>query len=260
MGRFVVPNESEVDYLAQTFRPGVFSLNFRLFKNAIVVDDATVIGDFTEADYSGYSLQNVDSITPTSADSYLGLTNPKGFTGTYSAIFPGNSGSDQTVYGVYITYLGADLAEHLLGAANVFDANPAVALDGKTISGPSDITAILYNLRLWDFITGNPALPALAHYILFFDADNYAIAVGVPTVLEIHIREANDFLNGGYSGTAAFTSTDGAAVLPSPLDFTGLNGKTTFTVTMNTTGNQTIIATDTVDGSILGRITVSVQS
>jgi hypothetical protein len=52
----------------------------------------------------------------------------------------------------------------------------------------------------------------------------------------------------GYGGTVHFTSTDGAAVLPA--DATLINGTGTFSATLNTAGNQTITATDTVTTSI----------
>ena len=48
----------------------------------------------------------------------------------------------------------------------------------------------------------------------------------------------------GYTGTVHFTSTDGAATLPA--DATLTNGVGTFSATLNTLGNQTITATDTV--------------
>jgi CSLREA domain-containing protein len=54
----------------------------------------------------------------------------------------------------------------------------------------------------------------------------------------------------GYSGTAHFTSTDGAAVLPANSTLT--NGVGTFSTTLKTAGNQTITATDTVTASITG--------
>ena len=52
----------------------------------------------------------------------------------------------------------------------------------------------------------------------------------------------------GYTGTAHFTSTDGAAVLPA--DATLTNGTGTFSATLKTAGSQTITATDTVTASI----------
>src|SRR6266581_2448695 len=62
----------------------------------------------------------------------------------------------------------------------------------------------------------------------------------------------------GYSGTAHFTSSDGAATLPA--DSTLSNGTGTFSATLKTAGSRTITATDTVSSSITGTsgaITVS---
>ena len=53
-----------------------------------------------------------------------------------------------------------------------------------------------------------------------------------------------------YAGTAHFTSTDGAATLPANSTLT--NGVGMFSATLNTVGNQTITATDTVTASITG--------
>ena len=54
----------------------------------------------------------------------------------------------------------------------------------------------------------------------------------------------------GYAGTVHFTSTDVGAVLPANSTLT--NGVGTFSATLNTGGNQTITATDTVNSSITG--------
>jgi hypothetical protein len=54
----------------------------------------------------------------------------------------------------------------------------------------------------------------------------------------------------GYSGTVHFKSTDSAAALPA--NYTLTKGKGTFSATLNTAGNQTITATDTVYGSVTG--------
>ena len=54
-----------------------------------------------------------------------------------------------------------------------------------------------------------------------------------------------------YQGTVQFSSSDGDAVLPPDHTFTtgseGDNGVFTTSVTLNTTGDQTVTATDTVD-------------
>jgi Bacterial Ig domain/Right handed beta helix region/Immunoglobulin I-set domain len=66
----------------------------------------------------------------------------------------------------------------------------------------------------------------------------------------------------GYVGTVHFTSTDGAANLPSNYTFTGADaGAHSFSATLNTAGNQTITSTDTVNNSITGTSgTVSVSA
>ena len=53
-----------------------------------------------------------------------------------------------------------------------------------------------------------------------------------------------------YAGTVHFTSSDGAATLPTNSTLT--NGVGTFSATLKTAGNQTITATDTVTSSITG--------
>jgi hypothetical protein len=61
----------------------------------------------------------------------------------------------------------------------------------------------------------------------------------------------------------AFTTTDGLATLPANYRFTSTdNGTHTFVngVTFQTTGSQTLTATDMAHGSIVGSATVSVTS
>ena len=64
----------------------------------------------------------------------------------------------------------------------------------------------------------------------------------------------------GYRGTIHFTSSDGQAVLPANYTFTaGDGGVHTFSATLKTAGSQSLIATDTVTGSITGTQTITVQ-
>jgi hypothetical protein len=53
-----------------------------------------------------------------------------------------------------------------------------------------------------------------------------------------------------YSGTVHFSSTDGSAILPGNSTLT--NGTGTFSATLKTSGNQTIMAADTVTASLTG--------
>ncbi|MBT9331512.1 Ig-like domain repeat protein [Paracidobacterium acidisoli] len=74
--------------------------------------------------------------------------------------------------------------------------------------------------------------------------------VGTPFSITVFAYDAYGNFASGYSGTVHFTSTDGAASLPANSTLT--NGEGTFTVTFNTAGSQTIMATDTSNASIRG--------
>ena len=79
--------------------------------------------------------------------------------------------------------------------------------------------------------------------------------VGTTGSLTITAKDVYNNTATGYTGTVAFTSTDGVATLPSNYTFVGGDsGVHTFTggVTFATAGTQDIIATDTVTGTITG--------
>ena len=64
-----------------------------------------------------------------------------------------------------------------------------------------------------------------------------------------------------YTGTIHFTSSDSLAGLPPDYTFAAAdNGSQTFTVSLQTVGSQTVTATDTSDGSIVGQMTVVVHA
>lgn len=81
------------------------------------------------------------------------------------------------------------------------------------------------------------------------------VAAGSPSSVTVTAKDSGGSTVTGYIGTIHFTSTDGAATLPSNYTFVGGdNGVHTFTngVTLRTAGTQTVTATDTVTGSITG--------
>jgi hypothetical protein len=84
------------------------------------------------------------------------------------------------------------------------------------------------------------------------------------TAFDITVVAEDTFGNlvSGYRGTVTFGSSDGSASLPG--DYTFLpsldHGKHTFSVTLITTGSQTITATDTVHNTIKGTATVKVNA
>ena len=75
-------------------------------------------------------------------------------------------------------------------------------------------------------------------------------APGTPISFTVTALDASNVTATSYTGTVHFTSSDGAAALPANSTLT--NGVGTFSATLNTAGNQTITATDTVTASIKG--------
>jgi len=75
-------------------------------------------------------------------------------------------------------------------------------------------------------------------------------APGTPISFTVTALDASNVTATSYTGTVHFTSSDGAAALPA--NSTLANGVGTFSATLNTAGNQTITATDTVTASITG--------
>ncbi len=68
--------------------------------------------------------------------------------------------------------------------------------------------------------------------------------------ITVTAQDASNTPVGTYSGTVHFTSSDAQALLPGDLQVQ--SGTTTLQTTLNTAGNQTITATDTVTTSITG--------
>ncbi len=79
---------------------------------------------------------------------------------------------------------------------------------------------------------------------------------GAPINFTVNALDAANSVHTTYSGTVHFTSTDPQAVLPANSTLT--NGTGTFSATLNTSGMQTISATDTAAPSITG-ISNSIQ-
>ncbi len=84
-------------------------------------------------------------------------------------------------------------------------------------------------------------------------------AAGYPTALMVVALDANNRVVTGYTGTVRLTSTDAAALLPADYTFIASDrGAHVFTVNFNTTGKQTVTATDTTATTVLGSATVKI--
>jgi hypothetical protein len=84
---------------------------------------------------------------------------------------------------------------------------------------------------------------------------------GLPGSFTVTALDPYGNVASGYTGTVHFTSSDSAAALPADYTFTGSgphatndNGVHTFSATLNTTGTQSLTATDTATGTITGTV------
>jgi hypothetical protein len=111
-------------------------------------------------------------------------------------------------------------------------------------------------------ITGNVSTTvtsaAATHFLVSAPATTTAGQSFTVTVTALNASNGTD---SGYRGTVSFTSTDLQAILPANYTFTaGDAGTHTFTVTLETAGNQSITATDIAVGTITGNDTVAVDA
>jgi uncharacterized repeat protein (TIGR03803 family) len=77
------------------------------------------------------------------------------------------------------------------------------------------------------------------------------ITAGSPFTELLAAEDAYGNLTPGYTGTVHFSSSDSQALLPANYSFTGGDaGQHAFSITLKTAGTQSVIATDTVTGSL----------
>jgi len=235
MPRFIVPDQGETNVLGGALIPGSL-IKFHLFKNPIRVTSDTVLTDLTEADYDGYAAQTATLVTPTSGDSYLGLPGNKAFSGTYSALFPGNAGADQTVYGVWIEFVYPDTSFVLLGASNCFDPDNDEEPTGKNVSGIGDTTAVAFNIRLWDYLESQ-RVPA---NILFTGPNFDSYPYGSVQEVTATMVDGQGRVVTSYTGQCYPSTTDTTQTIT--VSFTLTSGVGVFNLGMMGTGDQVLFA------------------
>jgi autotransporter-associated beta strand protein len=97
-------------------------------------------------------------------------------------------------------------------------------------------------------LTANP--PGAATHFSITPSVTKANAGDVVT-FTVAALDANNIISGSYAGTVKFTSSDAAAILPANATLPS-DGVGTFDVTFQTSGPQTLTATDATTGSITG--------
>ena len=108
--------------------------------------------------------------------------------------------------------------------------------------------------------TANPTITGTFTANVVAAASSTFVVAGFPTTtagashsFTVTAEDAYGNLTAGYTGTVHFTSTDAKAVLPVDTTFTAVDaGVHTFAASLATADSQTIVATDTVAGTIKG--------
>lgn len=139
-----------------------------------------------------------------------------------------------------------------------------------TVSGPAngDTTPPGWYMM---FLVNSAGVPSVASWVDVGAAPSTAAATnlvvsglastvaGSPASVTVTAETATGAVAANYQGTVDFSSSDQAAVLPSPYAFTAADGGThTFTVQFNTTGSQTLTVSDSTYSSISGSASVMV--
>ena len=117
-------------------------------------------------------------------------------------------------------------------------------------AGIQSITVTDATNNLSDTETAITVQPAAARTFTATGFPTNAVA-GTAYNVAVTALDAYDNVAAGYTGTVAFSSSDGHAVLPASYKFTAADAGThSFSVTLETAGTQSITVTDTVTPSI----------
>jgi len=188
----------------------------------------------------------VNSMTITSSDDTTGAVVGNGSV-------DGFPGYDWTLTGT-ISGSGVTFDVEWVSPPALLVYNPMLMTGSIDGSGSMSGTASDAQGRTFDWATtAGAAVPLQAtHFVVAATSPQTA---GAAFSFTVTAADVNGNTVTGYTGTAHFTSTDVAAILPADYTFVGGDGGVhTFTngATLKTTGSQTITATDTVTPSITG--------
>ncbi len=200
--------------------------------------------DVTASGYPSPTTAGVaHNVTVTALDAYDNVA--PGYTGTVHF----TSSDGQAVLPANYTFVAGDAGVHAFPVTlKTSGAQSITATDTVTgtISGTQSGISVLSGPATTLTVSGypSPTTAGAAHNVTVTAKDAYGNAAT------------------GYTGTVHLTSSDARAVLPANYTFVaGDNGTHNLSVTLKTSGTQTITATDTVTGTITGTqsaITVNV--
>jgi len=227
--------------------PGVYTFNGAAQQTGALVLDAQMKNNVTWVFQIGTSLTTAANSTITIIN--LGSNNGSD-DGVYWACGAAiNIGDNNTIVGNYlsgtsISFTGITTTLGNLGSRAMAEAAISFAGPGamNPLGGPggSDYSGgLTYN--------SNGSVVAVSHFSVSASSPQSA---GNAFSVTVTAEDSSNATVTGYTGTVAITSSDGAAVLPPNASLT--NGVGIFSVTLNTAGNSTVTATDTVTPSITG--------
>jgi hypothetical protein len=239
--------------------------------------DSTLIGgvgsfDATLKSAGTQSLTATDTVTATITGSQAGIIVEAAAAATLNvAGFPSpTTAGDQHSITVTARDAFGNTATGYTGAVNVTSSDTQATLPGNYSFIPADAgvkslpvtlkTVGTQSITATDTVTGtitgtqsgigvNPS--AGATYVV--TGHPSVSTAGDQHPFTVTVRDQFGNTATGYTGTVTFASSDGQASLPSDYTFTLADaGVRNFDVTLKTAGPQTIIATDTVIGTITG--------
>ncbi len=141
------------------------------------------------------------------------------------------------------TYGGASFSGALPSLRPGYHVLFAFADDGEDATSTQLDSPLIGSVTAYGFLVAAPATQ-------FLVTAPASATAGSPIGVTVTALDANDSLVFYYPGTVRFSSSDGAAALPSETTLT--NGTGTFLATLNTAGPQTVTATDAANSSING--------
>jgi hypothetical protein len=237
------------DYTFQASDAGVHTFS------AIVKTAGTQ--SLTAADGSITGSETGITVTPAAAN-HLEVTAPAGSTAgntlsvTVTALDPYNNVA--TGYAGTVSFTSSDARAGLPGAYTFGTGDAGVHTFANSVilktAGSQTITA-----TATASLTGSAAVtvsPAAASKMIVagFPSPTTAAVAGSFTVT---LEDPYGNIASGYRGTVHLTSSDGKALLPANYTFTATDaGVHIFSATLKTAGTQSITATDTTTGSLIG--------
>jgi hypothetical protein len=127
MATLVIPNEGELTVANRAWgKTTNSSLTVKLYTNDFTPDEASVVGDLTEATATGYSAQTVDPASITVANNGVSGKAEAVFTATFSGM---TAIPDQQIYGVYVV----DASGNLVGVGK-FDSAKVLNTEATTLT------------------------------------------------------------------------------------------------------------------------------